>query len=63
MTKANTLSRRLECAEWLHAREIAALASDNWGIEVMPADNTEYLMPLHCVLIRDMGMTLGELFN
>jgi kynurenine formamidase len=29
----------------------------------MPANDANFFMPLHCVLIRDMGMTLGELFN
>ncbi|MCW1431712.1 cyclase family protein [Novosphingobium sp. JCM 18896] len=52
----------LDCAEWLQAREIAALASDNWGIEAMPADDSAFEMPVHCVLIRDLGMTLGEVF-
>jgi kynurenine formamidase len=52
-----------ECAHWLHSREVAAVASDNWGIEVMPPNDAAYSMPLHCVLIRDMGMTLGELFD
>lgn len=52
----------LACAEWLHDREVAAVASDNWGVEVKdPARNIG--LPLHCVLIRDMGMTLGELFD
>lgn len=53
----------LECAEWLHRREVAAVAADNWGVEAMPPNDTAYYMPLHCVLIRDMGMTLGELFD
>lgn len=52
----------LECAEWLHAREVACVASDNWGIERMAVDLSGGL-PLHCVLIRDMGMTLGEIFD
>jgi kynurenine formamidase len=52
-----------ECAAWLHSREVAAVASDNWGIEVMPPNDTNFHMPLHCVLIRDMGMTLGEIFD
>lgn len=52
----------LDCARWLHEREIAALASDNWGIEAMPANDSAFEMPVHCVLIRDMGMTLGEVF-
>lgn len=52
----------LACADWLHDRQVAAVASDNWGVEAMPPDDREYRMPVHCVLIRDMGMTLGELF-
>jgi kynurenine formamidase len=52
-----------ECADWLHTREVAAVAADNWGVEVMPANDTNFHMPLHCVLIRDMGMTLGEIFD
>ncbi|MEW9853873.1 cyclase family protein [Novosphingobium sp. M1R2S20] len=52
----------LACAEWLHGRQISALASDNWGIEAMPANDATFEMPVHCVLIRDMGMTLGEVF-
>jgi kynurenine formamidase len=52
-----------ECAEWLHAREVAAVAADNWGVEVMPPNDANFYMPLHCVLIRDVGMTLGEIFD
>jgi kynurenine formamidase len=52
----------LECAEWLHKREVAAIASDNWGVEASPADRSGGL-PCHSVLIRDMGMTLGEIFD
>jgi kynurenine formamidase len=52
----------LECAEWLHAREVAAIASDNWAVEVQQADLTDFIIPFHCVTIRDMGLTLGEIF-
>jgi len=52
----------LSCVAWLHDRQISAVASDNWGIEAMPANDTAFAMPVHCVLIRDMGMTLGEVF-
>ncbi len=52
----------LECAEWLHHRDVAAVAADNWGVEVVRPDRVGG-MPLHAVLIRDMGMTLGEIFN
>lgn len=50
-----------ECAAWLHEREVAAVASDNWGVELQPAQDGTY--PLHGLLIRDMGMMLGEIFD
>jgi kynurenine formamidase len=52
----------LNCAAWLHAREVAAVCSDNWGVEVSNPEARAGL-PLHNVLIRDMGMTLGEIFD
>ena len=52
----------LDCCAWLHENEIAAVASDNWGIEVMQPDAKGHSTDVHAVLIRDMGMTLGELF-
>jgi kynurenine formamidase len=51
------------CAEWMHDREVAAVVSDNWCIEVQPAVESTSPLPLHCVLIRDMGMILGEIFD
>lgn len=53
----------LACAEWAHDHEIAAIISDNWGIEVYPAVEPDSTLPLHCVLIRDLGMMLGEMFE
>jgi kynurenine formamidase len=52
----------LDCCGWLHGNEIAAVASDNWGVEVMQPDAKGHATDVHAVLIRDMGMTLGELF-
>ena len=51
------------CAEWIHTQEIAAVVSDNWCIEVQPAEAGTGMLPLHCILIRDMGMMLGEIFD
>ncbi|MGM7698971.1 cyclase family protein [Microbacterium sp. A84] len=54
----------LECAEWLHEREVSAVASDNHGIEVLPTTASGPVgHPLHFVVIRDMGMPLGEIFD
>lgn len=51
------------CAEWLHSREVAVIASDNWCVETIPAGNGDYAIPFHSIAIRDMGMTLGEIFD
>ena len=50
-------------AEWLHDREVAAVALDNWACEVWPSRVTGGNIPFHQVAIRDMGLTLGEMFN
>lgn len=52
----------LACARWLAEREVAALAADNHAVEVLPNATPGTNYPLHLVLIRDMGMTLGEFF-
>jgi kynurenine formamidase len=52
-----------QCCAWLHERHVAAIASDNYAIEVIPAEDGRATLPVHCILIRDMGMTLGELFD
>lgn len=53
----------LACCEWLHGKEVAAVASDNWAIEVIPCETPDALLPVHMILIRDMGMTLGEILD
>ena len=53
----------LACCEWLHQHEVAAVCSDNFGIEVQPPESADDSLPVHMILIRDMGMTLGEIFD
>lgn len=53
----------LACCEWLAEHEVAAVCSDNWAIEVLPGEIETELLPVHMVLIRDMGMTLGEILD
>lgn len=53
----------LACCRWLRDRDVAAVASDNWAIEVLPGEIETELLPVHMVLIRDMGMTLGEILD
>jgi len=51
------------CCEWLHDREVAVVCSDNWAIEVLPGERDDVVFNVHMVLIRDMGMTLGEILD
>lgn len=51
------------CCDWLHAREVAAAAVDNWAFEVRPSLEEGVKLPVHTVLIRDVGFTIGEMFN
>ncbi len=53
----------LETTRWLHDREIAAVATDTWGMEVRPNETPDCFQPLHVVLIVNMGMTVGEIFD
>lgn len=53
----------LACCEWLHAHDVAAVCSDNWAIEALPGELAGETLPVHMVLIRDMGMTLGEMLD
>ncbi|MBL7502047.1 cyclase family protein [Frankia sp. CNm7] len=53
----------LECCRWLREHDVAALAADNWAVERYPSGDPNAIMPVHYVLIRDLGMTLGEMFD
>jgi kynurenine formamidase len=53
----------LDSCRWLYEREVAALAVDNWACEVWPSPIEGGSIPFHQVTIRDMGLTLGEMFN
>jgi kynurenine formamidase len=51
------------CCEWLHRRDVAAVCSDNWAIEALPGEIPDVLLNVHMILIRDMGMPLGEILD
>jgi hypothetical protein len=42
---------------------IAAIATDTNMVEVWPPEDPAVLFPLHALCIRDMGLTLGEMFD
>ena len=50
-------------AGWLHSREIAAIATDTWGFEVRPNEFDNAFQPLHQIVIPNMGLFVGELWD
>ena len=53
----------LDTARWLADHDVAAVACDNFAVEVVPPEERGTMLPLHLVLIRDLGLTLGEMFD
>ncbi|HEU4947139.1 MAG TPA: cyclase family protein [Kribbella sp.] len=49
--------------DWIHHSEVAAIATDNRTFEVTPFEEPfEGTYPMHHRLIRDLGLTIGELW-
>ena len=53
----------VRCARWLHERQIAAVATDSWCVEVIPHELDDCPMPLHQIAVRDIGLLFGESFH
>ena len=49
-------------APWLHGKQIAAIGTDNYAVEVRPSEIPGFRDPFHVVAIANMGLTLGEIF-
>lgn len=52
----------LHTAPWLAQKEVVAIATDTWGVEVRP-NEIEELQPLHQVALVHMGLAFGEMFD
>lgn len=53
----------LDAVPWIAEREIAALATDTWGMEVRPNETPDVNQPLHIILIVHLGLWVGEIFD
>jgi kynurenine formamidase len=49
--------------DWIHDREIAAIATDTWGAEVRPNEFRDAFQPWHQVVIPHLGLYVGEMFD
>ena len=55
-----------ETLDWLQKHEIAAIATDTWGVEVRPNESeveNQPNQPWHWICIPIMGLTMGEIFK
>jgi kynurenine formamidase len=50
----------LATAEWFHAREVAAVATDTMVLEVYPCEDKDLYLPVHLIHLVEMGMTQGQ---
>lgn len=53
----------LASIDWVAEREIAAVATDTWGMEVLPNETPDVFQPLHIVFIAHMGLWVGEIYD
>jgi kynurenine formamidase len=54
---------KFENCYWCQEKEIAAICTDTWGVEVRPNETTEANQPWHWVVIPAMGLYMGEMFD
>lgn len=54
---------KFENCYWSHAKQIAAICSDTWGVEVRPNETPDVNQPWHWVVIPALGLTMGEIFH
>jgi kynurenine formamidase len=52
----------IDTLRWLHEREVAAIATDTWGVEVRP-NEIGYFQPFHIIGLAHMGLAVGEIFD
>lgn len=53
----------ISSSEFLCERGVAAVATDTWGIEVLPNETTDVFQPLHIILLVNAGIHIGEMFD
>ena len=53
----------LASVDWVASHEVAAIATDTWGFEVQPNETPDVMQPLHIILLNQMGLWIGEIFD
>ncbi|MHB8594841.1 MAG: cyclase family protein, partial [Acidimicrobiales bacterium] len=50
-------------AAWMHAHDIAAVATDTLSLEVFPGQDEAIYLPVHLLHLVEMGLTQGQNFD
>jgi kynurenine formamidase len=50
----------METAEWFHALDVAAVATDTLPFEVIPCQREDTYLPVHLLHLVEMGLTQGQ---
>ena len=50
----------IETAEWFHAHDVAAVATDTLVFEVFPCQYEDAYLPVHLLHLVEMGLTQGQ---
>ena len=50
----------MTAAEWMHAHDVAAVATDNYTFEVVPCEIEAPFIPVHILHLVAMGLTQGQ---
>jgi kynurenine formamidase len=53
----------ISSAEFFCERRVAAVATDTWGLEVLPNETADVFQPLHIILLVNAGIHIGEMFD
>lgn len=53
----------LSASDFLCPRGVAAVATDTWGMEVVPNETENLLHPLHVALLVNAGVLIGEMWQ
>jgi kynurenine formamidase len=53
---------KFENCYWCQDKQIAAICTDTWGVEVRPNETGDANQPWHWVVIPSMGLCMGEIF-
>jgi kynurenine formamidase len=53
----------VSAAEFICESDVVAVASDTWGVEVLPYETVDMLAPIHVIMLVNAGVLLGEMWD